>query len=50
MLKKIMLVLALVIFLSACISVDVDEPPTPEPSNFVTATLRPPKPDMFPPH
>ncbi|HNB36201.1 MAG TPA: NBR1-Ig-like domain-containing protein [Anaerolineales bacterium] len=49
MLKKIMLVLALVIFLSACISVDVDEPPTPEPSNFVTATLAPTKAGYVPP-
>lgn len=49
MLKKVIPVFILAIFLSACLSVDVDEPPTPEPSNFVTATLAPTKAGYVPP-
>ena len=49
MVKKVFHVLVMAIYLSACISVDVDEPPTPEPSNFVTATLAPTRAGYVPP-
>ena len=45
--KKVLLVFALI--LSACISVDVEEPQTPTPSGFVTATLPPTKSVYVPP-
>lgn len=45
--KKVLLVFALI--LSACISVEVEEPQTPTPSGFVTATLPPTKSGYVPP-
>jgi uncharacterized protein YkwD len=47
--KKIILVLAIALLLSSCISVEVKEADTPVPSNFVTATLAPTKSGYVPP-
>lgn len=47
--KKLSMLWALVLLLSACISVEVDKPDTPLPSNFVTATLPPSKAPYIPP-
>lgn len=47
--NKFFLALVFALFLSACISVEMDEPNTPVPSNFVTATLAPTKSGYVPP-
>ena len=47
--KKFFILLTLAVLLSACISVDVDEPSTPVPLDFVTATLPPTKVGYVPP-
>ncbi|MEN9562168.1 MAG: hypothetical protein RIR73_412 [Chloroflexota bacterium] len=47
--NKIFFTLSLVLFLSACISVETQEASTPVPSNFVTATLPPTKSGYVPP-
>ena len=46
---KVALVLVFALFMSACISVEVEEPQEPTPSGFVTATLPPTKPGYVPP-
>ncbi|MBI3153698.1 MAG: hypothetical protein HYZ21_16330 [Chloroflexi bacterium] len=43
------LILSSALFLTACISVEVDEARTPTPANFVTATLAPTKSSYVPP-
>jgi uncharacterized protein YkwD len=46
--NKIFFTLSLVLFLSACISVETQEASTPVPSNFVTSTLPPTKSGFVP--
>jgi len=46
--NKTLITFLLLFFLSACISVQVDEAKTPTPSNFVTATLAPTKAGFVP--
>lgn len=47
--KKIFLLFAAAILISACVSVEVEEADTPVPSNFITATLPPTKAGYVPP-